>query len=275
VNDEERFLASLPLAERVITFVCRRHHLSPDEADEFAGVVRLKLVEHQYSVFRAFEGRSSIQTYLTVVIQRLFLDFRISRWGKWRPSAEARRQGPTAILLERLTSRDGLSFGEACEVMRTNHGVTLSDAELEATRAVLPHRSRRRTITDEVLEQIPGHEPDGETIVLHHEAVAKGARGYVVLGQALSDLPGQDRLIIRLRFENGLQVSQIARLLRVDQKQLYRRIDAILRGLRSAMESKGISQEEVSRWLDGDLPAREAPVTWRDQESARSVRLYE
>jgi len=42
-----------------------------------------------------FEGRSSLRTFLTVVIQRLFLDHRISAWGKWRPSAEARRGGST------------------------------------------------------------------------------------------------------------------------------------------------------------------------------------
>jgi RNA polymerase sigma factor (sigma-70 family) len=275
LNDEERFLASLPLAERLITFVCRRHHLSPDEADEFAGVVRLKLIEHDYAVLRAFEGRSSIQTYLAVVIQRLFLDFRISRWGKWRPCAEARRQGPTAILLERLTGRDGLPFDEACQVMRSNHGVVQSDADLEAIQAVLPNRPRRRTVTDEVLEQIPGPEPDGEAMVLRHETAAERARGHVALEQALSGLPGQDRLIIRLRFENGLQVSQMARLLGIDQKQLYRRIETILRVLRVAMESKGISQEAVSQWLGGDTPSRECSAAWRDQESARSVRLYE
>jgi hypothetical protein len=38
----------------------------------------------------------------------LFLDDRISRWGKWRPSAEARRldRWPSR---QRLTVRDGLS----------------------------------------------------------------------------------------------------------------------------------------------------------------------
>ena len=88
---ESRFLAQLDTVDRVVAFVCRRHRLSPDESDDFRSVARVKLLEHDYAILRAFEGRSSIQTYLTVVIQRLFLDYRISAWGKWRPSAEARR----------------------------------------------------------------------------------------------------------------------------------------------------------------------------------------
>ena len=44
------------------------------------------------------------------VIQRLFLDARIAKWGKWRPSVSARRLGGVAVLLERLLTRDGLSL---------------------------------------------------------------------------------------------------------------------------------------------------------------------
>lgn len=93
MNGEALFLAQLPAVDRVIAFVCRRHRLSPDEGAESAAVVRLKLVEGDYAVLRAFRGQSSIQTYLSVVIQRMVLDHRASAWGKWRPSAEARRGG--------------------------------------------------------------------------------------------------------------------------------------------------------------------------------------
>ncbi len=55
------------------------------------------------------------------VVQRLFLDHRNRQWGKWRPSAEAKRRGPLAILLERLVVRDGWTFEQAVETLRTNH----------------------------------------------------------------------------------------------------------------------------------------------------------
>ena len=38
---------------------------------------------------------------------------RIAEWGKWRPSAVAKRLGPTAVLLDRLLTRDGRPFDDA------------------------------------------------------------------------------------------------------------------------------------------------------------------
>jgi DNA-directed RNA polymerase specialized sigma24 family protein len=90
---------------RAISFVSSRHHLPGSEADDFGSHVKLKLIEHDYAILKKFEGRSNLRTYLTVVIHRLFLDYRIKAWGKWRPSAAAKRCGGVAILLERLTRR--------------------------------------------------------------------------------------------------------------------------------------------------------------------------
>jgi RNA polymerase sigma factor for flagellar operon FliA len=252
-EDYEPLLAShLGAVERVVAFVCRRNRLSADDADEFGGVVRLKLVEDNYAMLRAFEGRSSLQTYLTVVIQRLYLDFRISQWGKWRPSAEARRLGPTAVLFERLTTRDGLTAGEARMVMRANHGVTETDAELDAIAARLPHRTKRRVVSDEALIDIPGSSHDGEVRVLRAEAEAENIRGFAALEAALADLTTQDRLIIKYRFEHGLQVVQIARLMHLEQKPLYRRIEGILRALRIRLEAAGVDATVVRRLCDDD-----------------------
>ena len=40
-------------------------------------------------VLRKFEVRSSLRTYLTVVVNRMYIDGRVKQWGKWRPSAIA------------------------------------------------------------------------------------------------------------------------------------------------------------------------------------------
>ena len=125
---EALFLSQLGVIERVISFVSARRHLPGAEADDFESHVKLQLIEDDYAVLRKFQGRSSLRTYLTVVIQRLFLDYRISAWGKWRPSAEAKRAGPIGIMLEQLMARDGYGFEQACELLETNHQVTASRA---------------------------------------------------------------------------------------------------------------------------------------------------
>src|SRR6185503_194492 len=97
---EQRFLSALSDIERVIRFIARRNRLGRAEEEEFAGEVRLAFVEDDYRILDRFQGNSSLRTYLTVVIQRLFLDYRQKLWGKWRPSAEAQRRGPLACRLE-------------------------------------------------------------------------------------------------------------------------------------------------------------------------------
>jgi len=74
--------------------------LSPEDADDFGSVVKLTLLEGHRASLRRFDRRSSLYTYLTVVIQRMFLDYRIRMWSQWRPP-EARRAGAGAILLKR------------------------------------------------------------------------------------------------------------------------------------------------------------------------------
>jgi len=94
---ESLFLASLPDIEQVSRFIARRQRLSASEAEDFLSEVNLGFIRSDYAVLASFAGRSSLRTYLTTVIQRLFLDYRRRLWGKWRPSAEALRRGSRAL----------------------------------------------------------------------------------------------------------------------------------------------------------------------------------
>lgn len=74
--------------------------------------------------------------------------------------------------------RDGPPFDEACQVMRVNHGVGETEADLVASRAMLPQRVRRRLVPDEGIESIPSPAGDAETAVIAREAVVgQGYRG--------------------------------------------------------------------------------------------------
>src|SRR5690348_9058839 len=132
---DESFYRDLLIAryhevEDSLRCVARRQRLGVDEAEELGSIVRLKLVEDSYAILRKYQGRSSLTTYLTKVISRILLDWRAARWGRWRASAAARRLGPTAVLFEVLTRRDGLTFAEACETLRTNYLLPASLPEL-------------------------------------------------------------------------------------------------------------------------------------------------
>jgi RNA polymerase sigma factor (sigma-70 family) len=242
---------NLGWVDRVAASVCRRHGLDPDESDEFAGWARMKLVEDDYAVLRKFRGESAITTYLTVVVTMLFRDYRVSRWGRWRPSAAAKRHGDLAVRLETLVYRDGCRMDQAGDMLRTAGHTDLPDRELMRLLATLPPRTGTRPmpVGDEPLESLPSAQSADEAVVAE-EADGERRAAEDALRRALDTLPAEDRVIVRMRVCEGVSVADISRTLHLEQKPLYRRLERIYGRLREQMEGAGITREDVRRMLD-------------------------
>ncbi|MGE3190302.1 MAG: hypothetical protein AB7N90_11515, partial [Vicinamibacterales bacterium] len=118
------------LIDAIIDSVVGRFHLSGLESDELETRVRRMLAKDDHAVLRGFSGRSTFQTFLTTLVTREYLAFQRELRGGWQPSAVARRLGPTAVLLEELTVRDGLAFADAVREMQTTYRVTQSQDAL-------------------------------------------------------------------------------------------------------------------------------------------------
>jgi len=226
------------LIDRVITLICRRKQLCGADAADFRQEAHLTLLERR--VLDKYQGRSSLRTFLLVVLMRLYKDFRIKEWGKWRPSIEAQRNGEVAIRLEQLIVRDGLTFDEALETLRTNHGVTASRGELAAIAGRLPLRVVRKAQSDDVLVVVPSAGPPPDAGLSREEVRARAAAVRQALLAALQELEADDRLLIKLRFIDGLPIVKIAGVLQVEAKPLYRRIEQLLVRLRRALEAEGV-----------------------------------
>lgn len=242
---EQEFLAHLPFIERATSYVARTNHLSSQDAQDFASCVKVKLIEDDYAVLRKFQGRSSLRTFLGVVIQREFIEFQRQRLGKWHSSAEARRGGPVLMLLERLLVRDGYTFEESCQLLASRHGVTLGRGELESLASRLPPRFARTFESDDALPYLPSAMPAPDAVLDRMER----DRLETAVRRALTDLkarlPETDRLILAYRFEDGRKVVDIARALQIEQKALYRRVESILKQLREALEAAGFDASVV------------------------------
>ena len=263
---EALFVSQLDIIERVTSFVCSRHHLSSADADDFASHVKLKLIEGDFAVLRKFEGRSSLRTYLTIVIQRLFLDYRISAWGKWRPSAEAKRGGAVAVLLEQLMARDGYAFEEACELLKSKHQVLAGPAELDLVAGKLPARMRRHFEPEEALAHVPSPGLGADDAVVEQERQSTADRVSDVLKRLMARSETQDRLILTMRFDDGRTVAEIALTLGLDARALYRRVERLLRDLRKGLEAEGIDARSVLEMLES--PA--VSIEWGGQEPAKT-----
>lgn len=238
------FLTHLPHIDKVVTHLCRRYHFRAEECQDFRSHVHLKMVEDDYAVIRKFQGRSSLKTYLTTVVVNLMKDFQNHLWGKWRPSAEAERMGPTAVLLERLLVRDGYSFEEAVQVLQVNCKVEMSWKELERMAARLPNRSPRHVEGEEGLRDIPAPTGRADDRVAGEERQKRLGAALIALEQARKALPEEDQLILKMQGD-GFTVAQISRVLGHDQKQLYRRIQKIYKELREELERRGIRKDDL------------------------------
>ena len=76
------------------------------------------------------------------------------------------------------------------------------------------------------------------------------------LRQAIDTLEGDDRLIVRLRFLEGMTTADIARTLGLEQRPLYRRLERLLRDLRSGLEERGFNAARVEELLGFESSSR-------------------
>lgn len=254
MDPRQVYVEQLDVINRIAESLCRRNGVRGADAEDFVGDVRLKLLQDDYAVLRKYRGASSLTTFLTVVISNLFRDHRIRRWGRWRPSAEARRRGETAVMLEAAIYRDGQSFEQACNTLSQDGRLTVDRAELRKLLADLPHREHRRPNVDDGadVEDVPAMD-SADDDVLERERDQRVEAAKAALRRSLDRLTPEDRLIVKLHFFEAMSVADVARAVGVQQKPLYARLKRLLASLSQDLSSQGIGRE-YREWLDSEPP---------------------
>lgn len=239
----ELFERELQIIEQAVAATIRRRRFQAEDAEEFRAWARLRLLEDDCAILRKFEGRSSLETYLHIVVNRLALDYRVAQWGKWRPSAAAQREGAPAVLLERLVERDGFGRDEALRMLTDNYGLAPAQLPSAPPPPRQPSRAPRRL---ETLSGIDAWLQDATPDPIEEaERVETARRLGSSLGKRLVELPPEDRELLALRFAHGETVTSIASQMGVPRRRLYYRIERCLSKLRNALERDGITASDV------------------------------
>lgn len=257
MDAEELFLQNMDAIERITAYVSRMGHLEPAEAEDFASFVKLELIENNYEVIRKFEARSSFTTYLNTVINHFFYQYRVKMWGKWRPSAEAKRLGEKAITLERLLTRDGYSLDEAVQVLTTGSSAGFTEPEIEGLYRRLPIRMPRPVLVSQASPPDTGTtENDADERLMSRDRQETGWAAARVIDAAMDAFSLEDQLILQLRFWHSWKVPHIADHLNIPAKKAYKRIDKLLASLRSKLERAGVNGNDIGEVLahgDGEI----------------------
>jgi RNA polymerase sigma factor (sigma-70 family) len=252
ITDPVSFLTgSYQKVESIIRAVCFRNRLKPEETEEFASEVKLRLVEEDYRILRVFTGKSSIETYLTTVVANMVRDMIRERDGRWRPSEEAKRLGEVAERIEELIYRFRYPFHEAHQILTTNFGFTISEKDARDIYFKLKIREGRpvSVSTDEEFHDGRGT-PETEMIASEQNLLEQR------IGNIIDVLRGQlsatDRLMLKMAFEDNLKLTVVAEQLHLTRADVDRRIREILTIFKRGILQQGINYNEV-RELIGDL----------------------
>lgn len=245
MSPEELFRENLPLIERVIAGICRRSGLRDADAEDFGSTVKLELIENDYAILRGYEGRAPLGAFLAVVVQRMLSREWVRLRGRWHPSAEAERSGEAAVLIEKLTVHDGRSVDEAVEIA-CNVDPSLDRARARAIAGRLPPRAPRLRLVPFPEDEVQFVAPEAADARAHeNDALRLSERAAAIVRETLASLPIVDRMLIRLCFGAQMSVADASRILAVPQRPLYRRLEALMRQLRGALEGAGIGSTIV------------------------------
>jgi RNA polymerase sigma factor (sigma-70 family) len=244
ITDPREILTThIELVRRIVRCVAHRLRLSATAIDELESAVWMRLIEHDYRAIRQYKGEASFGTFLTVIVSRLALDAQSAEWGRWRPSSRARRLGDSAALFETLVFRDGYSREEAVAQLASN-GYAAPSREVRALAGKRRSMPRRYIPVELVANTLMGSDDPSEPLV----ATECRERARVVeraLRDALQTISEEDRGLLRMRHEQGMKVSTIARVVGADQKTLYRKLATLHRRLRRHIAAAGVTNTDV------------------------------
>ena len=264
----ELFQDSLPLIERLALALCRRARIYGADAEDFVANARLALMENDYAILRGFQGRSSLATYLTIILQRLLADERERAHGRWHASAAAERLGQTGVLLETLLQREGRPLEAALPLVQAiDPTVTLQRAQAMAD--TFPHRTGRpRPVAVDDVAEVPSVER-ADDLARAGETRRLSERASDVVRVAFAAMSSEDRVLLRLRFGQGMSIADVSRMMRLPQRPLYRRLESLLRKLRDALAAGGIDAAGAEQLIGVDEALVDFGLAERENDSAR------
>lgn len=229
----------------IIYHVIRSFDRDPDRISDCFLFVCEHLAKDRFRRLRKFDvnGRAAFSTWLTAVVRNLCLDWHRKEHGRPRAFKSIVGMGITDELLFEAVFRRGLTTEETCHDLQ-RRGYKLTFAEVEERTAELRRCMSSRqlwllSLTSTAIESIEelaaldvepsDSAPDPETLATLRQANAR-------VSAALSQLSEGERLLIRLRFYEGLPLQRVASLVGLkDAQTADRRLREVIEQLRRTL----------------------------------------
>lgn len=247
---QDAWAAFLESYSALILQVVHSFERDPDHVSDCFLFVCEQLSRKRFRRLRSFrpQGRARFSTWLRAVVRNLCLDWHRKEFGRHRVLQSVARLPALEQDLFRGLYQQGLSLDEAFAQLRTSYPTLTKNQLDEAEKRIrdrlsprqlwlLSRRLPRVVPLENGPDQIePSQHQDIPDLGPNPETLADFGERQAALSAALSRLSAQDRLLLRLRFEQELTLQEVARIARLgDAQKADRRLREILERLRKEM----------------------------------------
>ncbi len=227
------------------------------------------LSDNNWKRLRKFSGKSSFRTYLASVTYRLLEDFAREKFGRKRALLWIKKLGGIWLTLFRLLCLERLSIVDAVEYLATRtHAVDETAFEekgwkiLENVTDCGAHQAKETSM--DVGKQVADTSGFGSDLeeslekeernlvfqaifseVLGTEVEHTVQRSYENIVMAGVDLTVEERLLLKMCFQDGLNITEAGRMLGYNRNQIHGRMRRLLSKLRGEFEKMGIDKELI------------------------------
>jgi len=245
-------------------------------AEEAALAVMDGLAADNWARVKSYQGKSTFKSFLKMIVARLLEDFARKKFGRLRPPAWVTALGGSWLQMFAALCQQRLSMAEAVEVVLLRvYGTPAPAGELEEQGyeilSRIPQCGSHQYLEEEFSEEHgPGAGAD------EYQQQAGGAEEREVLDilsavfqavigldgagedrlpearlqsialkfkQLSVDLTGEEKVLLKLCYQDGLDVSAAGRLLSLNRFQAHGRLKRLLARLRTEFERVGVAAE--------------------------------
>lgn len=266
IDYKQELTAAWPL----INSIAGRRFTDDTLAEEAALYLLNRLEEDDYHRLRAFSGRAKFSTYLSSLCIRLLEDFSRKKYGRLRPPTWVMDLGGIWLVLFQLLCLQRFAVADAVETVITRSGNYLR-AEVENAAWKILERiihcgrhqgseisldeTNEKTVQDQ--ERMHSAIPTPEQQIMAKERETFFELLFSKSGQSISEVPAvsvftdnfsldldaQERLLLKLCFQEDLSVTWAGEMLGLNANQVHGKLRRILFRLRCEFDRVGISDE--------------------------------
>lgn len=233
-----------------------------------------KISENDWRLLDGYTGRAQPGTYLTAVFSRLLEDYARARYGRPRPPAWLRRMGELWQRVYRMLCLERVEPEAIVDSVAHGGGPPRADVRrtIATIRARIPDCGQSRgeiAMADpaEAREETDAADPEAElareeladllralaALLNATASTAREPRDFGVLAEAALpavdslrgalQLDDEERLVLRLLYQDNRSVTDVARALHLPEHVVRRRRDRAVARLREALRAAGIGPE--------------------------------